>query len=416
MEYHVISEAVRLLEEYRSGDSFFLSSPQQTMLAQGTYAVLSPAAGDKEPGALSRRVNELLQSAVQAGHDAPVVVGALTFDPAQPAHLKVPVSVRTAGTLHMDLFAQSGNRRANKYTIRPYPEPKEYMRGVEQGLSLLHKGELRKIVLSRTLLLTSPVPVDTSALLRALASSNPRGYTFAVDLPGRSSSKNGKQPSARGGDRRTLIGASPELLVTRKGLSVTANPLAGSAARSSDPAEDRLRAEALLESAKDLHEHQVVVEAVAAALRPYCKFLIVPPAPSLLQTATMWHLSTVLEGELSSPDVSSLELACALHPTPAVCGTPTEAAREAIRLIEPFDREFFTGMVGWCDLSGDGEWVVTIRCAEVEAYALRLYAGAGVVSGSSPEGELAETGAKFRTMLRAMGLENEDSGEEEAAE
>lgn len=404
------------MEEYRSGDAFFLSSPQQTLLAQGTYAVLPPAEGDTEAGALSRRVAELLQSAAKAGHDAPVVVGALPFDPAQPAHLMVPMSVRTAGTLHMDISGPSGNRSAIKYKVRPYPEPKEYIRGVEQGISLLHKGELRKIVLSRTLLLTSPLPVDTAKLLSALASSNPQGYTFAVNLPEPDSGKNGRQPAAQRRERRTLIGASPELLVKRKGLSVTANPLAGSAARSSDPAEDRRRAEALLKSAKDLHEHQVVVEAVAAALRPYCKFLIVPPAPSLLQTATMWHLSTVLEGELSSPDVSSLELAGALHPTPAVCGTPTEAAREAIRKIEPFDRGFFTGMVGWCDLSGDGEWVVTIRCAEVEDCSLRLYAGAGVVSGSSPEGELAETGAKFRTMLRAMGIENEDSAEEGDAE
>lgn len=414
MEYHVISDAVRLLEEYRNGDSFFLSSPQQTLLAQGTYAVLSPAADDKEGATLFRRVAELLEKAVQAGHDAPVMVGALPFDPAQPAHLMVPMSVRTTGTLHTEISAPSGNGNAMEYKIRPYPEPTEYIRGVEQGISMIHKGEIRKIVLSRTLLLTSPVPVDTSKLLRVLASNNPQGYTFAVNLPERDCGNKGKSPAACGGEGRTLIGASPELLVTRKGLSVTVNPLAGSIPRSSDPEEDWQRAESLLKSAKDLHEHQVVVEAVAAALRPYCKSLIVPPAPSLLQTATMWHLSTVLEGELSDSGVSSLELACALHPTPAVCGTPTKAAREAIRKIEPFDRGFFTGVVGWCDLSGDGEWVVTIRCAEVENCSLRLYAGAGIVSGSSPEGELAETGAKFRTILRAMGIENEDSAEEEA--
>lgn len=118
----------------------------------------------------------------------------------------------------------------------------------------------------------------------------------------------------------------------------------------------------------------------------------------------MWHLSTEVRGELADPSTSSVALAASLHPTPAVCGSPTDRAREAIREIEPFDRHFYTGMVGWCNDSGDGEWVVTIRCAEVGERFLRLYAGAGIVAGSKPEAELAETSAKFRTMLQALGL------------
>lgn len=121
----------------------------------------------------------------------------------------------------------------------------------------------------------------------------------------------------------------------------------------------------------------------------------------------MWHLSTVIKGELLDAEVSSLDLAVALQPTPAVCGAPTEKARQAISEIEPFDRGFFTGMVGWCDADGDGEWVVTIRCAEANGQSLRLFAGAGVVGESKPEEELAETGAKFQTMLRAMGVNTE---------
>jgi isochorismate synthase len=185
-----------------------------------------------------------------------------------------------------------------------------------------------------------------------------------------------------------------------------ANPLAGSVPRSADPIEDARRAAALLESPKDLHEHAVVVEAVAAALAPFCDVIEVP-APVVISTATMWHLSTTLTGELRADAPSSLGLALALHPTPAVCGTPTATARAAISAIEPFDRSFFTGIVGWCDARGDGEWVVTIRCAEVVDRSLRLFAGAGVVIGSQPEAELAETAAKFRTMLIAMGLDGE---------
>ena len=102
------------------------------------------------------------------------------------------------------------------------------------------------------------------------------------------------------------------------------------------------------------------MEAVAAALRPYCHTLHVPEKPSVIHSEAMWHLSTEVKGELKDPNTSSLQLATALHPTPAVCGTPMEKAREAIQHIEPFDREFFTGMLGWSDLNGDGEWIVTI--------------------------------------------------------
>ncbi|SCE56003.1 isochorismate synthase [Streptomyces sp. Termitarium-T10T-6] len=130
-----------------------------------------------------------------------------------------------------------------------------------------------------------------------------------------------------------------------------------------------------------------------------------PARPTLIRTATMWHLSTTVTGTLRSPDASALELALALHPTPAVCGTPTQTAREVIAETEPFDRGFFTGVIGWGDAEGDGDWVVTIRCAEAEERMLRLYAGAGVVAASEPEAETAETAAKFRTFLSAVGAE-----------
>jgi len=185
---------------------------------------------------------------------------------------------------------------------------------------------------------------------------------------------------------------------------VVANPLAGSVPRSPDPAEDRRRADALLVSAKDRWEHSVVVDAVRQSLEPLCATLTVPSEPSLVQTNSMWHLSTVVTGTVADPSVSALRLATALHPTPAVCGTPTDAARAAIAEYEAFDRGFYTGMVGWSDTRGDGEWVVTIRCAVTDGRNLRLYAGAGVVAESDPEAELAETSAKFRTLLDGLGL------------
>lgn len=221
--------------------------------------------------------------------------------------------------------------------------------GVEQALKYIASGELNKIVLSRTLQLDTSEQVDVPSYLHNLARHNTKGYTFAVDLPALEAEEAGSDGAVVGVEQRTLIGASPELLVSREGLHLTVNPLAGSAPRSDDPVEDKLRAAALLESVKDRHEHAVVVEAVALALRPLCRRLDVPQEPSLIQTETMWHLSTEITGELVDLTVSSLAVALALHPTPAVCGSPTEQAKRlseiSNRLIGAFTRELLDGVM-----------------------------------------------------------------------
>jgi isochorismate synthase len=273
------------------------------------------------------------------------------------------------------------------------PEPGRYVRGVRDALAELASGALRKVVLARAL--DVHATIDVPVTLRELVRGDPDAYAFALALP-----------PAAGGGARTLLGASPELLVSRRGNDVVAHPLAGSAPRSAYAAEDARRATALLASAKDRREHAFVVVAVREALRPLCGALTVPRQPALVRTGAMWHLGTRIAGRLADPSLTSLAVAEALHPTPAVCGTPVAAALAAIRRIEPFERGFYGGAVGWCDLHGDGEWVVAIRCAEVGEDALRLYAGAGIVPGSDPEAELAETAAKSRTLLRAMGLED----------
>jgi len=394
--------AAQLLDDYRAGSPFFLSSPHRTILAEGAFATVPSQGGPDELTNLPQRVATLLAHVKPSKYCDPVVVGAVPFDHTMPAQLVVPTRIWWAGPLQFHSDVQATPPLVTACEIREVPEPEEYIRGVEQGLARLQAGEFDKVVLSRSLHLTSPEAIDIRQLLRNLARHNADGYTFAVDLP-----KFGSSVASPVSGRRTLIGASPELLVSRAGLQVTANPLAGSRPRSEDPAEDHRRAAELLASAKDRHEHAMVVDAVAAALRPYCRELEVPAGPSLVHTATMWHLSTRIVGQLSDPSTSALEVAAALHPTPAVCGTPTRLARAAIREIEPFDRGFFTGMIGWVDASGDGEWVVAIRCAEADERSLRLFAGAGIVVGSKPEEELAETSAKFRTMLRAMGLDRE---------
>ncbi|QUI32244.1 isochorismate synthase DhbC [Streptomyces alfalfae] len=380
-----VGAATALLDDYTPGRRF-LATPTRTLLAEGVHAHVPH---DDRP--LPQRVAAALAAARAAGTDRPHVIGAVAFDQSAPAALAVPETLRTAPPLTADplIALPAETPEATDWRIRPVPSPEEYGEGVAGAVERMWRGEFSKVVLARTLELTAPAPLDIPLMLQRLARRDPSGYTFAL-------------PTAPG---RTLVGASPELLVSRRGHQVVANPLAGSTPRSSDLAEDVRRAAALLESAKDLHEHAVVVDAVHQALAPFCTDLTIPARPTLIRTATMWHLSTTVTGALISPDASALELACALHPTPAVCGTPTATAREVIRETEPFDRGFFTGMVGWGDADGDGEWVVTIRCAEAEERSLRLYAGAGVVAASDPAAETAETGAKFRTFLDAVGAE-----------
>ncbi|MER6117750.1 isochorismate synthase [Streptomyces sp. NPDC001743] len=376
--------ATALLDAYRPGTDRFLASSRRTLLASGTAAEVPQ---DARPLAL--RVNEALDARRRAGDPAPMVLGALPFNPDAPHSLAVPQSVRRAPALCEDpLIALPGpSAEPGTWQTREVPEAGAYRAAVAAAVRRMRAGEFDKVVLARTLELTSSHDLDLPAMLRRLAQHDPKGYTFAV-------------PSGPG---RTLVGASPELLVARAGNVLTANPLAGSAPRSHDLAEDVRRAAALLESPKDLHEHAVVVAAVREALAPFCVRLDVPERPTLVRTAAMWHLSTTVTGTLTDPGITSLALASALHPTPAVCGTPTEKARAVIAESEPFDRGAYTGMVGWQDADGDGEWVVTIRCAEAEGRSLRLFAGAGVVAASSPEAETAETGAKFRTFLDAVG-------------
>jgi isochorismate synthase len=389
--------AAQLLESYEAGSSFFFASPRRTLLARGTFATVPHAGGTNALARLPERVAAVLDEVREADHDIPVAVGAVPFDSAVPAQLVVPMTLQRAGPLVFDAAVPAQRPLAEHYTVQPVPEPAAYLNGVARALKLMGSGPLRKVVLSRALQLSTATPIDLQQLLRNLARRNPSGYTFAVDLPPLLANE-------PGAGRRTLIGASPELLVSRSGLQVVANPLAGTTPRSADPIEDHARAAALRVSAKDLHEHAVVVESVAEALRPYCKRLEVPAEPSLVSTPTLWHLSSRISGELVDPSISSLMLAVALHPTPAVCGYPAELAHEAIDSLEPFERGFYTGTVGWCDANGDGQWAVTIRCAEASEHSLRLFAGAGIVAGSKPESELAETEAKFRTMLQAMGL------------
>ncbi|MCC2251879.1 isochorismate synthase DhbC [Virgibacillus sp. AGTR] len=384
------SKQITLLQNYQKGD-FLLASPKQMILGKGVFANVHML----NSHGIIEQMKQSLNQAKLTGHARPIVMGAIPFDFSESPKLVIPKEISTAAPLEVKKQVEWRKASSSTFEIKAVPDPEVYMEGVRKGLKAIDTDHIQKIVLSRSLHITSAERIDTHQLLKNLAYSNKTGYTFAVDV-----SLNEQKDT----EPRTLIGASPELLVSKTGQKIVANPLAGSRPSCKDPLEDEQQAKELLESAKDLHEHAVVVDAVKKSLQEYCLELHVPTTPSIIKTEAMWHLSTEINGILKDPHVTSIELAMALHPTPAICGFPTEAARNTIQEIEPFDRGFFTGMVGWCDEAGDGEWIVTIRCAEICGRNLQLFAGAGIVTGSKPEDELAETAAKFGTMLQGLGI------------
>jgi menaquinone-specific isochorismate synthase len=183
---------------------------------------------------------------------------------------------------------------------------------------------------------------------------------------------------------------------------VTAQPMAGTTPRLGDPAADAQLAARLLASAKDRAEHQVTIDRVEEALLPFCSYLDAQAEPQVVAVANVQHLATRVDGRLSLPHPSVLELVAALHPTPAVGGDPLGPALDAIERLEPRGRGRYAGPVGWFDADGDGEFAVGIRSAEISGRRARLYSGVGVVADSDPEAELAESQAKFQAMLGAL--------------
>ncbi|GAA2063093.1 isochorismate synthase [Williamsia deligens] len=339
-------------------------------------------------------VSEAL-GAVDSGRtdgDPVPVVGAISFAADSPDALYVPADLtvdRTPPEAPGPVAAPPG-----MVLVRSVPSPSEHRARVGAVVDRIRAGEARKVVLARSIQLTADIPVDVDATVAAFAAGSPERNAFAVDL------------SAAGVDHRdtVIVGSSPESLVRKHGRQVTCHPYAGSAPRSSDPETDRRNAAALLESGKDHREHRFVVEHIATALGPLTRDLRVPDEPVLIGTGEMWHLASPIEGTLIDTDLSALHLAVHLHPTPAICGTPTDAAAAVIGAVEE-PRGFYAGALGWCDTAGDGEWMVSIRGVQVSAdrRSLRAWSGGGIVADSDPADELAETTAKFGTVLRALG-------------
>ncbi len=339
-----------------------------------------------------RRLASLFESAkvddpLQVPGSGPVAFGAFSFDSKGDSVLIVPRVVlgRRDGQAW---FTTIGG--ADPLTLLRPPAPPSnvrwadgevtaprHMRAVATAVERIRAGHLSKVVLARDLYAVADGPIDPRVLLRRLADRFPSCYTFACD---------------------GLVGATPELLVSRVGGRVESLVLAGTIARTAD--DDGLESR-LFTSAKDREEHAYAADMVRAALAPLCDELTVPDEPELLRLSNLVHLATPVSGRLCE-ERSVLDVVAALHPTPAVGGTPTTDALDLIRELELMDRGRYAGPVGWIDARGDGEWGIALRCAQIDGDRARLYAGGGIVAGSDPAAELAEVQTKFRVMRYAI--------------
>ena len=351
------------------------------------------------------------------GGNGPIAFCALPFDRSEPARVIVPEVVeRTAadgavstrrshphpepqprlehlvesfGDISLHFLPESLTEHgavsacpdSTQVTIVTDVHPEVWCDAVRSATERIHGGELRKVVLARELVVHADAPFDPHAIAARLATSHPHALRFDID---------------------GFVGASPELLVSRFGDIVRSHPMAGTTPRTGDRNVDDAAAADLLHSPKNREEHQITIDMVLDTLLEFTSFVDAEPEPSIVAAGSVQHLATLVEGHLSTPAASVLELVAALHPTPAVGGFPRHAALSLIAEFEPAGRGRYAGPVGWVDADGNGEFAVGLRSASIEGNTARLFAGVGVVEDSDPLSELEETRSKFAATLGAF--------------
>jgi menaquinone-specific isochorismate synthase len=267
----------------------------------------------------------------------------------------------------------------------------DWKQAVADGVAEIRTGKLEKLVLARDVVATLPDGVNAAKVLRQLASRYRECWTYGVD---------------------GLVGATPEMLIQVEGRTAQARVLAGTLDRRDAEGMDGSPMEyaerVLAGSDKQRHEHEIAIQSLTTQLAPFSEAMNAHSEPFILELPNVWHLASDVKAELADIEghvPTCLALINALHPTAAVCGTPTLVAGALIRELEHMDRGPYAGPVGWLDAAGNGEWGIALRGAIIESpTTVRLYAGCGIVEGSVPEAELAETWAKFRPMLESLGI------------
>jgi menaquinone-specific isochorismate synthase len=362
-------------------------------VAWGEALRIEPGTG---PGRFAEALDELracfdiLQPDPEA--DPPMAFGSFTFDEQIPGSVLIVPEVVVWTRGDHSTVTVIGDAEPPDLGLRRGDDPGDFkvryagssvseidwLDAVARAIKRIDGTDLSKVVLARDIHIWSKTPFDVPKLLTGLGRRFPECFTFAVD---------------------GFIGATPELLIGKDGPTIRSLVLAGSARRA-EGTEDEAIGAALLASEKDREEHAFAVDSVTEVLEQLCLQLNAAE-PHLLKLANVQHIATWVQGVLHSP-VTALEVAAALHPTAAVCGTPRSSALETIRALEGLDRGRYAGPVGWIDANGDGEWGIALRCAEIDGTRGRLFAGGGIVAASEPEDELEETRVKFRAMMSVL--------------
>ena len=266
-------------------------------------------------------------------------------------------------------------------TVAGSAPPAHYEEAVSRAVERIRAGGLEKVVLAREVRVHASAPIDPAPVLGALRDVFPECFCFCVGTP-----------------ELAFVGASPELLVRREGQRAQTVALAGTAARSADPAVDDHLGERLRRSPKDSREHAIVARRIERTLEPVSLWTAVADEPVLVRVQNVQHLATPIRAQLREPH-SAVELAGLLHPTPAVGGEPRAVALPLIPALEGLDRGWYAGAIGWMDLAEDGEFCVGLRCALLRDGVAHLYSGCGIVSDSEPSAELAESEVKLQALL-----------------
>jgi menaquinone-specific isochorismate synthase len=321
--------------------------------------------------------------------DAPAGGGAAAA-PSGVVLSRTPAATGPAAAAALDVAAPPAPSKAATLSSGSLSEA-DWMAAVAAGVAEIRTGALEKLVLARDIVATVPDGVNAAEILRELAVRYRECWTYGVD---------------------GLVGSTPEMLIQVEGRTAQARVLAGTLDRrdaegmAGSPLEFAERV--LAGSEKQRHEHDIAIQSLTTQLAPFSEAMNAHSEPFILELPNVWHLASDVKAELTEVEghvPTCLALINALHPTAAVCGTPTTVAGALIRKLEHLDRGPYAGPVGWLDAAGNGEWGIALRGAVIESpETARLYAGCGVVEGSVPEAELAETWAKFRPMLESLGI------------
>ena len=341
-------------------------------------------------------INEFdIRNNLHGAGTGPILFGSFSFDSTEESQLIIPKVVigqrngkswiTWIGDQSQPQLSRASDKRAPLHLSWSGSNGDVWQERVARAIEKIKVGKLEKVVLARFTTATSDSTISARPILNYLSSEYPSTWIYSND---------------------GLIGATPELLVRLSKSLITSRILAGTIRKTGDDERDLALAGSLARSSKDLEEHEYAVRSVADALAPFCSSMNVPESPFVLHLSNVMHLATDVTGVLSDNSSPSdiFELVARLHPSAAVCGTPTEVAKRTIDEIEGISRGRYAGPVGWIDAKGDGELGIALRCGQIshDKKSIRIYAGCGIVAGSDPEREYAESQAKLLPMRSAL--------------